>query len=185
MKLGLSILKGSGCTTMVQLVDGSLGRTTGIIRGVKWTFGRKRSVEDSHRVDFHVMDDIPCSVILSKWLLLDHNVFLRYEDLFFDSPVTHDLREETVPVVKRVKHSKIAGITLDSIEEEAASQSEFEGKIPSVEQAVARRELPGRDTQPSLGVSHSCGGLTTNQCLGSGIRQILSRLHLICENIST
>ncbi|KAK5654257.1 hypothetical protein OQA88_7432 [Cercophora sp. LCS_1] len=183
MQLGLIISEGSGCTTMVQLVDGSIGRTTGVVRDAKWTFGVSRSAEASHRVDFHVMDDLPCPVILSKWLLLDNNVFLKYEDLFFDSPVTHGLREETVFSVTKTKDSTVKGITLNPIveeeeeEEEEVRQSEIEGRMPPPEQAAARRELLVRATwQPSLEAFANNGEASTDRCLGSGICQIFSRL---------
>ncbi|KAF2026701.1 hypothetical protein EK21DRAFT_115532 [Setomelanomma holmii] len=37
-----------------------------------------------HRVDVHVMDDLPCDFILDKWLLYDNHAFTEHEDIFVD-----------------------------------------------------------------------------------------------------
>jgi hypothetical protein len=190
VRLGLEIQQGPGCRTKVQFVDGSVGSTTGLVRDVRWSFGLGQSVDDSHRIDFHVMDDIPCSVILNLWLLLDNEVFLKYEDFFFDSPVACRLIEEPVLLIKKIKEAQASGTALDPLEEEAVRRSEFEDRVSSMspaDQIVARREEELRREHGGVVVSVRGAGAAAgfgqdvpHRRLGSGFRRVATTFRSMC-----
>lgn len=82
--LGFPVLSGAQHTTEVQFIDGSTAFTTGIVRGADWCFSASLAARDTHRLDIHVMDDLPCALILDKWMLHDNNAFTEYEDTIID-----------------------------------------------------------------------------------------------------
>lgn len=56
----------------------------GLIRDVTWDLSTDPRQDDTLRLDLHVIDQIPCAVILDKWLLWDHKAFIRYAYRFID-----------------------------------------------------------------------------------------------------
>jgi hypothetical protein len=66
----------------VQFADGSFGRTKGKISKLTWKFGYGMGPVDSFEIDFYVLDELPCDVILSNEFLFDNNVFERFEKYF-------------------------------------------------------------------------------------------------------
>ncbi|KAK2029928.1 hypothetical protein LX32DRAFT_692836 [Colletotrichum zoysiae] len=68
----------------VEFADGSRDTTSGIVRGLKWTFG---STQQSVVCDFYVLDGLPVDVVLSGDFLFEFQVFSRYEHCM----VQHDL----------------------------------------------------------------------------------------------
>jgi hypothetical protein len=93
--LDLTIMEGPEHTTEVQFVDGSTAHTSGVVKNVKWCFGVTLDPGDVHQLDFHVMDDIPCAIILDKWLLWDNGAFDTYSEYFID------ISEEQPPLAEK------------------------------------------------------------------------------------
>lgn len=139
--LGLDILEGPDYTTEVQFVDGSTAFTTGMVKGVDWCFGVTAAGADTRRLDFHIMDDIPCAVILDKWLLWDNDVFNTYGDCMMSVEECHTSRHNPVCVLQEVKRHKQQFAAVDPRDKEADRRAEEDDRIdclPLGEQAAAR-----------------------------------------------
>jgi hypothetical protein len=80
MRMGLHIFEGDSYTTEVEFVDGSTAFTTGMVRDAEWCFGA--DVSKAQSIDIHVMEDIPCDLILDKSLLWDAQAFHEHQNLF-------------------------------------------------------------------------------------------------------
>ncbi|KAK4159941.1 hypothetical protein QBC43DRAFT_326366 [Cladorrhinum sp. PSN259] len=95
-QLGFTILEGPEHTTEVQFIDGSTAWTTGTIKNSKWCFGVTSAPEDTWLIEnLHVMDDIPCAMILDTWLLWDSDAFDRYRpDFRYDVDAHRAYRQE-------------------------------------------------------------------------------------------
>ncbi|KAK1984943.1 hypothetical protein LZ30DRAFT_710041 [Colletotrichum cereale] len=74
--LGMRIDRSVGYCEEVEFADGSRGTTSGIVRGLKWTFG---GIERSVFCDFYVLSGLPVDVVLSGDFLFELQVFSRYE----------------------------------------------------------------------------------------------------------
>jgi hypothetical protein len=74
----------------VQFADGSFGWTQGKVSGLDWRFGHDQSLSDSFLVDFYVLQNLPCDVILSNEFLFDNNVFNRFEEFFVRGEMDED-----------------------------------------------------------------------------------------------
>lgn len=91
----------------VQYADGSFGWTQGKASNVNWKFRFGSSADGSYNVDFYVLDDLPCNLILSNEFLFDNDVFQRYEKHFicFDSEDNEDDDVEGLFMIQRVSES--------------------------------------------------------------------------------
>ncbi|OJJ46801.1 hypothetical protein ASPZODRAFT_2031408 [Penicilliopsis zonata CBS 506.65] len=76
--LNLDIETDSWRREWLELADGSITRTKGIVRGVEWTFGDENV---KYRCDFVVLDNIEYEVILSNDFLFENRIF-QTQDLF-------------------------------------------------------------------------------------------------------
>jgi hypothetical protein len=74
----------------VQFADGSFGWTQGKVSGLDWRFGHDKSLSDAFLVDFYVLPNLPCDIILSNEFLLDNDVFYRYEEFFVHGEMDAD-----------------------------------------------------------------------------------------------
>ncbi|OLN81423.1 hypothetical protein CCHL11_09845 [Colletotrichum chlorophyti] len=70
----------------VELADGSRTRTVGTVRKATWSVGDK-----TVQCDFHVLDNMPVPVILSKDYLFKLEVFSKHADSFFDTDLMDDI----------------------------------------------------------------------------------------------
>ncbi|KAK7703762.1 hypothetical protein SLS57_010799 [Botryosphaeria dothidea] len=82
-RLGLAILRGAEYTATLEFADGSTANTIGMVIGAKFQFGTDWE-GPSHHLDFHILDDLPCGVILGNEFLYDNNVFSAYEEHFYE-----------------------------------------------------------------------------------------------------
>ncbi|KAI9904946.1 hypothetical protein N3K66_001475 [Trichothecium roseum] len=129
-KLGLSIL--TDHSIEVQFIDGSTAHTSGLIKDVEWCFGVTLDNEDTRRIDLHVMDGIPCTVILDKWLLWENKVFSRYEDcLRYLGPDWQRSRDDFVLGIKR---SRAPQGQANPMYEEAARRTEALSRLRKLPQ---------------------------------------------------
>lgn len=80
---GLAILRGAEYTATLEFADGSTANTIGMVTGAKFQFGTDWK-GPSHHLDFHILDDLPCGVILGNEFLYDNNVFSAYEEHFYE-----------------------------------------------------------------------------------------------------
>ncbi|KAL1622443.1 hypothetical protein SLS54_005008 [Diplodia seriata] len=83
MQLGLKIFHQKQHKTRLAFVDGSVASTSGMVFGVEWKFGND-DASPGHLLDFHILDQLPCRVVLGEDILYDNNVFSRYQDYFYD-----------------------------------------------------------------------------------------------------
>jgi len=74
----------------VQFADGSFGWTQGKVSGLDWRFGHDQRLGDSFLVDFYVLPNLPCDVILSNEFLFDNDVFYRFEEFFVRGEMVED-----------------------------------------------------------------------------------------------
>ncbi|CAG9975054.1 unnamed protein product [Clonostachys byssicola] len=154
-KLGLDILEDH--TIEVQFIDGTIASTCGLIRDVKLCFGVTLAKEDMRRLDFHVMDDIPCAVILDKWLLWENKVFEYYRDCFRD---WQPARDDSVLGIIPTRKSETKQILADPGDEEIARHTDalFRiRKLPLEQQARALQEEERR--QQEYNSPHAGSGL--------------------------
>ncbi|KAL1632489.1 hypothetical protein SLS56_003568 [Neofusicoccum ribis] len=82
-QLGLEIKDGKDYRTELQFMDGSVASTSGMTLDVEWKFGTTGE-SPSHRLNFHVLENLPCDLILCENFLFENDVFSLYEDLFYD-----------------------------------------------------------------------------------------------------
>lgn len=78
--LDLKILKGKSHTNRVRFIDRSSSSTSGTVYGVKWKFGTGDGL--THTLDIHILDDLPCGVVLCDDILFENNAFMAYEEHF-------------------------------------------------------------------------------------------------------
>lgn len=129
-KLGLTIL--TDHSIEVQFIDGSTAHTSGLIKDVEWCFGVTLDDEDTRRIDLHVMDGIPCTVILDRWLLWENKVFSRYEDcLRYLGPDWQRSRDDFVLGIKR---SRAPLVQANPMYEEAARRTKAVDKLRKLPQ---------------------------------------------------
>ncbi|KUJ08345.1 uncharacterized protein LY89DRAFT_341474 [Mollisia scopiformis] len=76
---GLKVDKGKAHSLEVEFVDGSTSFTSGVVRGVDWTFGTSG---ESIQCDFYVLKGLPVNIVLSNGFLFDLDVFSRFEEDF-------------------------------------------------------------------------------------------------------
>lgn len=95
-------------TIQVQFADGTYGWTKGKVSDVNWKFGYDSGPDGSFKVDFYVLDNLPCEVILSNEFLFDNNILERYEKHFirFDDEEDDD-ELDTFYMIQRVGKSWI------------------------------------------------------------------------------
>ena len=139
--LGLNILEGPAHRIEVEFVDGSRAFTTGLVKDVQWCFSASLSPKDMHGVDFHIMDDIPCAVILDKWLLWDNRAFIDYSDCFFDVGIQKTAELDPVCLIQVKGSSKGVAAAIDPVEAEVARRVEEDDRIdelPPSQQVYAR-----------------------------------------------
>ncbi|KAJ9143990.1 hypothetical protein NKR19_g6609 [Coniochaeta hoffmannii] len=152
--LGLNILEGPAHRVEVEFVDGSRAFTTGLVKNVQWCFSASLSPKDMHVVDFHIMDDIPCAVILDKWLLWDNRAFIDYSDCFFDVGIQKTAELDPVCLIQ-VKGS---------------SKSTAAAVVDPVEAEVARRAKAGMGSEQAATPRPCCLHGGTIESFGSCIR---------------
>ncbi|EON68007.1 hypothetical protein W97_07154 [Coniosporium apollinis CBS 100218] len=75
-------------TTCLEFLDGSFAYTDGVVRGVTWSWDGE---DQSFECDFHVLDNLPCPVVLSSDFLFTQNAFSAYEESFYDELEPEDL----------------------------------------------------------------------------------------------
>jgi hypothetical protein len=73
-RLGLSIQTDEAYRTLLGFADGSQAFTYGTVVGIDWRFGTDASSE-SIKMDFHVLPDLNCDVILSNDFLFDNEAY--------------------------------------------------------------------------------------------------------------
>ncbi|KAH8894448.1 hypothetical protein GQ53DRAFT_820842 [Thozetella sp. PMI_491] len=133
-RLGLKILDGPEHRNEVVFIDGSTSFTTGIVKDVTWCFSASLSPKDTRRLNFHIMDDIPCAVILDKWLLWDNRAFVDYKDTFFDIEDCQTSNENPVCLIQ-LKKKKGKNVAADPADEEAARRALEEDRIAELDPA--------------------------------------------------
>ncbi|KAH7015011.1 hypothetical protein EDB80DRAFT_864435 [Ilyonectria destructans] len=78
---GLKVHRGPNHQHLMEFIDGSKTLTDGVVKDLQWQF----RLEDMPLLcDFHVIENLPVSAILSSALVDEHDVFSRYEDLLID-----------------------------------------------------------------------------------------------------
>lgn len=80
-RLGLNIHDGEEYKATLKFADGSVAVTSGMVLGAQRRFGADHS-SSTHLLDFHILDDLPCGVVLCNENLYDNQVFSLYEDHF-------------------------------------------------------------------------------------------------------
>ncbi len=75
-------------TTCLEFLDGSFAYTDGMVRGVTWNWNGE---DQLYKCDFHVLDNLPCPVVLSSDFLFTQNAFSAYEESFYDDLEPEDL----------------------------------------------------------------------------------------------
>ena len=93
----------------VQFADGSFGWTQGKVSGIDWRFGHDQSPSDSFTVDFYVLPNLPCNVILSNEFLFDNNVFDRFEEFFVRGEEDED-GFDSFYLIQRVSESLLSKV---------------------------------------------------------------------------
>lgn len=93
----------------VQFADGSFGWTQGKVSGIDWRFGHDQSPSDSFTVDFYVLPNLPCDVILSNEFLFDNNVFDRFEEFFVRGEEDED-GFDSFYLIQRVSESLLSKV---------------------------------------------------------------------------
>lgn len=97
----------------VQFADGSYGWTKGKVSDVNWKFGYEKGPDASFKVDFYVLDELPCDIILSNEFLFYNDVFERYERFFIQFEDEGEDEEEGgeddfIYVIKRTGQSLLS-----------------------------------------------------------------------------
>lgn len=87
-KLGLGIDTNVNNRTEVELGDGTIVWTSGIVRDVEWDVGGM-----AVRCDFHVLDNLCVDVVLSNNYLFEFNIFSEYIKYFDDDGTEEDLSQ--------------------------------------------------------------------------------------------
>lgn len=82
--LGLRISQRKHHTTRLAFVDGSIASTSGTVFDVEWKFGSD-STRPGHLLDFHILDELPCDVVLGEDVLYENDAFSRYRDCFYNN----------------------------------------------------------------------------------------------------
>lgn len=90
-RLGLRIETETDNRTCLEFADGSRTLTHGVVRDVEWEFGNSLLSDVRVLCDFHVLDDLPCEVILCNDFLYDFDVFTAYKHFLYDETKTVDM----------------------------------------------------------------------------------------------
>ena len=93
----------------VQFADGSFGWTQGKVSGLDWRFGHNQRLGDSFLVDFYVLPNLPCDVILSNEFLLDNDVFNRFEEFFVRGELDED-GPDSFYLIQRIGESLLSKV---------------------------------------------------------------------------
>ncbi|KAJ0107077.1 hypothetical protein J7T55_006956 [Diaporthe amygdali] len=84
--MGLSIDDNVDNLLEVELADGSVCITSGVVRNLSWAVGDKAIL-----CDFYVLEDLCADVVLGKDYLFDLGVFSNCSDSFIDIDLTEDI----------------------------------------------------------------------------------------------
>lgn len=174
-KLGFEVLDGPEHTTEVQFIDGSTSFTTGVVKNVNWCFGVSQAPEDTRAIhDLHVMDHIPCAMILDTWLLWDSEAFDRYRqdfryDVYFHHPPQPQPQQPNpgavcaIKVVDKAVPSPDANETPEAkaayeLNLAADEEEEREGRLQWDRMVAAAQQRQGNavpQMNPAVGASNS------------------------------
>jgi hypothetical protein len=91
--LGLRIQTDSQNRVRLRFADNSTAMTSGMSKGVSWTFGYDGS-SHSHQLDFHILKNAPAAVILSDDFLFGTNAFSEFDCYLLDEDDEDDEDDE-------------------------------------------------------------------------------------------
>lgn len=80
-RLGFIVLEDEGHRTTLEFVNGSCGRTAGMVQNVEWRFGDS-GTGLGHKWDFHVLDGLTCDLVLGSDLLFATKAFEKFGECF-------------------------------------------------------------------------------------------------------
>jgi hypothetical protein len=80
MQRGLLVNDSADERLELELADGSLAYTNGVVKGLEWSFG---TTEHPFVADFHVLEGLPVDVILSADFLYGCSAFSTYDEFFY------------------------------------------------------------------------------------------------------
>jgi hypothetical protein len=92
----------------VQFADGSIGWTLGKVFSANWNFGHGEGVDSTFKVDFYVLAELPCDVVLSNEFLFDNDVFNQFEEYFVRGIEDEEEGFDGFYMIQRVGYSLLA-----------------------------------------------------------------------------
>jgi hypothetical protein len=87
---GFQVDKSPGNRAQLELADGSIILTEGIVHGLGWEFGVGGTKTS---IDFHVIEGLPVHLVLSNDFMFEWNIYSEYAELLYDADSVGDWAE--------------------------------------------------------------------------------------------